>query len=125
MRSPTSAGRRRLTLAATILGSSLAFIDGSAVNVALPVIQRALDADAGETQWVVTAYLLSLSALVLLGGAAADRYGRRRVFMVGIALFTVASIGCGLAPDVATLLLGRALQGAGAALLTPASLALL
>lgn len=117
--------RKRLILAATILGSSLAFIDGSVVNVALPAIQRALAADAAAAQWIVNAYLLLLGALVLIGGALSDRFGRRRVFLIGICLFTAASIGCGLAPNVAILIGARALQGLGAALLTPASLAIL
>ncbi|QXQ07269.1 DHA2 family efflux MFS transporter permease subunit [Sphingosinicellaceae bacterium] len=116
---------RKLTLAATILGSSMAFIDGSVVNVALPAISRALTADATATGWVVNAYLLLLGSLVLAGGSLADRYGRRRIFMIGVAVFTAASVACGLAPSMPWLILGRAAQGAGAALLTPASLALL
>jgi EmrB/QacA subfamily drug resistance transporter len=114
-----------MTLAATILGSSMAFIDGSVVNVALPAIQHSLYADSAATQWIVNAYLLMLGALVLVGGAMADRYGRRLVFLAGVGVFTLASVGCGLAPGIATLVLARALQGIGAALLTPASLALL
>jgi EmrB/QacA subfamily drug resistance transporter len=117
--------RKRLTLAATILGSSMAFIDGSVVNIALPAIQHALHADAASTQWIVNAYLLLLGALVLAGGSAADRYGRRRIFLIGIALFTMASIACGLAPNIKVLIASRAAQGLGAALLTPASLAML
>jgi EmrB/QacA subfamily drug resistance transporter len=117
--------RKRLTLAATILGSSMAFIDGSVVNIALPAIQQALHADAVSTQWIVNGYLLLLGALVLVGGSAADLYGRRRIFLIGVALFTVASIACGLSPDIDALIAGRAVQGLGAALLTPASLAML
>jgi EmrB/QacA subfamily drug resistance transporter len=117
--------RKRLTLAATILGSSMALIDGSVVNIALPAIQQALRADAASAQWIVNAYLLLLGALVLAGGSAADRYGRRRIFLIGIALFTLASIACGLAPDIKVLVASRAVQGLGAALLTPASLAML
>src|ERR1700730_13233620 len=117
--------RKRLTLAATILGSSMAFIDGSVVNIALPAIQQALHADAASTQWIVNAYLLLLGALVLVGGSAARLYGRRRIFLVGITVFTAASIACGLAPDITVLVIGRAVQGLGAALLTPASLAML
>jgi EmrB/QacA subfamily drug resistance transporter len=117
--------RKRLTLAATILGSSMAFIDGSVVNIALPAIQQALHADAASTQWIVNAYLLLLGAMVLVGGSAADLYGRRRIFLIGIALFTAASIACGLAPDITVLIISRAVQGLGAALLTPASLAML
>src|ERR1700687_4057586 len=117
--------RKRLTLAATILGSSMAFIDGSVVNIALPAIQQALHADAASTQWIVNAYLLLLGALVLVGGSAGHLYGRRRIFLLGIAVFTAASIACGLAPDITVLVVGRAIQGLGAALLTPASLAML
>ena len=117
--------RKRLTLAATILGSSMAFIDGSVVNIALPAIQQALHADAASTQWIVNAYLLLLGALVLVGGSAADLYGRRRIFLAGIAVFTTASIACGLAPNITLLVISRAVQGLGAALLTPASLAML
>jgi EmrB/QacA subfamily drug resistance transporter len=117
--------RKRLTLAATILGSSMAFIDGSVVNIALPAIQHALGADAASTQWIVNAYLLLLGALVLVGGSAADLYGRRRIFLTGVAVFTTASIACGLAPNINVLIASRAVQGLGAALLTPASLAML
>src|ERR1700733_14095968 len=117
--------RKRLTLAATILGSSMAFIDGSVVNIALPAIQQALHADVASTQWIVNGYLLLLGALVLVGGAAADLYGRRRIFLTGIAVFTAASVACGLAPNIEALIVSRAAQGFGAALLTPASLAML
>ena len=117
--------RKQLTLAATILGSSMAFIDGSVVNIALPAIQQALQADAASTQWIVNAYLLLLGALVLVGGSAADLYGRRRIFLVGLAIFTAASIACGLSPDITVLVVSRAVQGLGAALLIPASLAML
>src|SRR5258708_1318801 len=117
--------RKRLTLAATILGSSMAFIDGSVVNIALPAIQQALHADAASTQWIVNAYLLLLGALVLVGGSAAELYGRRRVLLLGIGVFTSASIDCGLAPDITALVISRTVQGLGAALLTPASLAML
>jgi EmrB/QacA subfamily drug resistance transporter len=122
---PLSAGRRRLILIATILGSSLAWIDATVVNVALPAMQRALGADPAEAQWVMTAYLLTLGALLLVGGAAGDLYGRRRIFLAGVAVFTLASAACGLAPNASLLVLARAVQGAGAALLTPASLAIL
>jgi EmrB/QacA subfamily drug resistance transporter len=117
--------RKRLTLAATIIGSSMAFIDGSVVNVALPAIQQAMHANAAATQWIVNAYLLLLGALVLTGGSAADLYGRRRIFILGLAVFTMASIACGLSPNTAVLIVSRAAQGFGAALLTPASLAML
>src|SRR6202158_1712473 len=117
--------RKRLTLAATILGSSMAFIDGSVGNIGRPAIQQVLHADAASTQWIVNAYLLLLGALVLVGGSAADLYGRRRIFLLGIAVFTMASIACGLSPDITVLVVSRAVQGLGAALLTPASLAML
>jgi EmrB/QacA subfamily drug resistance transporter len=117
--------RKRLTLAATIVGSSMALLDGSVVNIALPAIQQALHSDAAETQWIVNAYMLLLSALVLIGGSAADLYGRRRIFVLGITVFTAASIACGLSPNIAALIVSRAIQGLGAALLIPASLAML
>ncbi|THD80687.1 MAG: DHA2 family efflux MFS transporter permease subunit [Phenylobacterium sp.] len=112
-------------LAGTVLGSSLAFIDSSAVNLTVPVIQQKLGGDFAAAQWIVNAYALMLGALVLAGGAAADRYGRKRVFLVGVALFAVASAGCGLSPNLPVLIAARALQGMAAAVLTPASLALL
>ena len=117
-------GRTRV-LAATILGSSLAFIDGSVVNVALPAIQGSLGTGTAAMQWVMDAYLLPLGALVLLGGAMGDRLGRVRAFLAGVVLFTAASLACGLAPGTAWLVLGRAVQGVGAALLVPGSLAII
>ena len=108
-----------------MLGSSMAFIDSSAVGVALPAIQRQLGAGAASAQWIVNAYLLILGSLVLVGGAAGDRFGRRRVFMIGVALFGAASLLCGLSPSVPVLVAARALQGLAAALLAPNSLALL
>lgn len=119
------APRSRLVLAGTVLGSSLAFIDSSAVTLTLPVMQQQLGGDVAAAQWIVNAYALMLGALVLAGGAAADRYGRKRVFLIGVAVFTAASLACGLAPNLSMLIAARAAQGAGAALLTPASLALL
>ncbi|MDQ0466984.1 EmrB/QacA subfamily drug resistance transporter [Caulobacter ginsengisoli] len=116
---------RKWVLAATVLGSSLAFIDGSVVGVALPAMQRDLHASAEATPWIVNGYMLFLGALVLIGGAAADRFGRKAVFLIGLAIFTAASVVCGLAPGVEVLLAGRMAQGLGAALLTPASLAIL
>ncbi|HEX6375440.1 MAG TPA: MFS transporter [Allosphingosinicella sp.] len=113
------------TLAASILASSLAFVDGSVVNVALPAIGADLDAPAAGLQWIVNAYLLPLSALLLLGGAAGDKFGRRRLFLLGIALFALASALCALAPSLELLLAGRALQGIASAMLMPNSLALL
>ncbi len=112
-------------LAASILGSSMAFVDGTVVNVALPVLQQDLGATGAEVQWVLEAYLLTLSALLLLGGSLADRLGRRRIFASGTALFAGASIGCALAPSTSWLIVSRAVQGVGGALLIPTSLALL
>ncbi|NYH16634.1 MFS transporter [Paraburkholderia bryophila] len=117
--------RKKLALAATILGSSMAFIDGSVVNVALPSIQTELGTSVAAIQWVVDAYLLFLGALVLVGGSLGDKLGRRTVFITGIVLFTLASIGCGLAPGAAALIAARAVQGVGAALLVPSSLAII
>lgn len=122
---PLSAGRKRWILVATVLGSSLTFIDGSALGVALPAIQNDLAAGPAAVQWVSNAYLLTLGALVLIGGAAGDRFGRRRIFLIGVALFALASVACGLAPTVELLIAGRALQGIGAALLTPGALAVI
>jgi len=115
----------RLVLATTILASSLAFIDGSVVNVGLPAIGKSLHAHAGELPWVINAYLLPLSALLLFGGAAGDRYGRRRLLVIGTIVFALASAGCALAPNMAVLLTGRVIQGVGAAILMPNSLAIL
>ena len=115
----------RLVLLTTILASSLAFVDGSVVNVGLPAIGRTLQGDASALQWVVNAYLLPVSALLLLGGALGDRFGRRRMLIAGTALFALASIACALAPTLATLILARIVQGTGAAMLMPNSLAIL
>jgi EmrB/QacA subfamily drug resistance transporter len=112
-------------LVATILGSSMAFIDGSVVSVALPVIQRELNATATDVQWIVEAYSLFLAALILVGGSLGDHFGRRRIFAIGIAIFTVASITCGLSPNVLQLIIARAFQGIGGALLVPGSLAII
>jgi EmrB/QacA subfamily drug resistance transporter len=112
-------------LATTILGTSMVFIDGSVVNVALPVIQSELDTSVTGAQWVVNAYMLLLSALILVGGAAGDRFGRRRIFVIGVAVFTAASVACGLAPSSGTLIAARAVQGIGGALLVPSSLAII
>jgi EmrB/QacA subfamily drug resistance transporter len=118
-------GTGRWILAASVLGSSLSFIDGSVVSVALPVLQRELGASVSSAQWIVEAYQLFLSSLVLLGGSTADRYGRRRVFVVGTVIFAAASLACGLAPSTEILIASRAVQGIGASLLVPASLAML
>ncbi|MEO8430964.1 MAG: DHA2 family efflux MFS transporter permease subunit [Acidobacteriota bacterium] len=115
----------RWTLAAAILGSSIAFLDANVVSVALPVIQKNLSATVSSAQWVVEAYALFLSALVLVGGSLADRFGRRRVFVVGVAAFAAASVLCGLAPSAPALIAARAAQGIAAALLVPSSLAIL
>ncbi len=115
----------RLVLATTILASSLAFIDGSVVNVGLPAIGKSLHAAASERPWVINAYLLPLSALLLFGGAAGDRFGRRLMLIVGTVVFAAASAACAFAPNMALLLAGRVVQGVGAAILMPNSLAIL
>jgi EmrB/QacA subfamily drug resistance transporter len=112
-------------LVATILGSSMAFIDGTVVNVALPILQKVLHASVVDVQWVVEAYSLFLSALLLVGGALGDQFGRRRIYALGIVLFTGASVLCGLSPNVKLLILARAIQGVGGALLVPGSLAII
>jgi EmrB/QacA subfamily drug resistance transporter len=112
-------------LAATILGSSMAFIDGTVVNVALPALQANLNATVVDVQWVVESYALFLAALILVGGSMGDRFGRRRVFCAGAALFALASIWCGVAPGVGQLIVARAVQGVGGALLVPGSLAII
>jgi EmrB/QacA subfamily drug resistance transporter len=117
--------RPHWVLVTTILASSLSFVDGSVVNVGLPALGATFHATAGDLQWVINAYLLPLSALLLLGGAAGDRYGQARLLVVGTSMFGAASIGCALAPSLKGLLIGRALQGIGAALLMPNSLAIL
>ena len=115
----------RLVLLATILGSGLAQLDGSVVNVALPRIGENLGAGLTGLQWTINAYTLTLSGLLLLGGSLGDRLGRRRIFLVGVVWFALASAGCALAPTSGVLIAMRALQGVGAALLTPGSLAIL
>lgn len=116
---------RHWILAATILGSSLAFIDASTVNVALPALQESLGATVIEIQWVVNAYTLFLASLILLGGSLGDHYGRTRVFTFGVVVFTLASVWCGLSPTAEQLILARALQGIGGALLVPGSLVII
>ena len=115
----------RWTLAACVLASSLSFVEGSVLNVALPAIRESYGAGAAEVQWVVNAYLLPLSALLLLGGALGDHYGRRLLLLIGTGLFAATSLVCALAPSLEILLAARAAQGVGAALLLPNSLALL
>jgi EmrB/QacA subfamily drug resistance transporter len=115
----------RWVLLATVLGSGLAMLDATVVNIAVRAIGEDFDASFAALQWTLGAYTLTLASLILLGGALGDRYGRRRVFVVGVVWFAAASALCGLAPDVETLIAARALQGVGGALLTPGSLAIL
>src|SRR5436305_3930493 len=117
--------QRRWTLAATILGSSMVFIDGTVVNVALPALQTKLNATATDVQWVVEAYTLFLAALLLFGGSLGDRFGRKKIYAIGVALFALASIWCGVAPSIHQLIIARAAQGVGGALLVPGSLAII
>jgi EmrB/QacA subfamily drug resistance transporter len=121
----SAASHSRWVLAATILASSMAFIDGTVVNVALPALQKDLNATAIGVQWVVEAYALFLSALLLVGGSLGDHYGRKRVFLIGVSLFAAASAWCGLAPNIEQLIAARAVQGIGGALLIPGSLAII
>ena len=123
--SSLSASRRRLTLVATILGSSIAILDGSVVSVALPSIQRSLGGGLAGQQWVSNAYLLTLGSLILLGGSLGDIFGERRVFAIGVGGFGAASLLCALAPSIGVLIAFRALQGVAGALLTPSSLAVI
>ncbi|MGZ8176642.1 MFS transporter [Williamsia sp. SKLECPSW1] len=115
----------RWVVAAAVLGTAIVMLDSTVVNVALPRIAADLDAGLASLQWTVTAYMTTLSALVLLGGSLGDRFGRRRVFIVGIVLFAFASLACGLAPGIEVLVAARAVQGVGGALLTPGSLAMI
>jgi len=112
-------------LAATILGSSMVFIDGTVVNVALPALQTSLNATVTDVQWVVEAYALFLAALLLLGGSLGDHFGRKRIYAVGISVFVLASIWCGLSPNIFQLIVARAVQGVGGAMLVPGSLAII
>nr|WP_255506068.1 MFS transporter [Mycolicibacterium sp. 018/SC-01/001] len=123
VRRGTAAGR--WVLFATVLGSAMVMIDSTVVNVALPHISRELHADFGGVQWIINAYTLTLAGLILLGGSLGDRFGRRRIFLVGVVWFAVASAACGFAPNIDMLIIARALQGVGGALLTPGSLALI
>jgi EmrB/QacA subfamily drug resistance transporter len=119
------ASQKPWVLLATILASSITYIDVSVVNIALPAIENNLATSVTVIQWLVNAYTLCLSALLLTGGAAADRFGRRKMFIIGIILFAAASVWCGFAPSIAQLILARAIQGVGAAILIPCSLALI
>lgn len=112
-------------LAATILGSGIASIDATAVNVALPIMQRSLHATAADVQWVIEGYSLFLASLILVGGSLGDRLGRRRVFAAGLVIFTVASVACGIAPNIGLVIAARCVQGIGAACLVPGSLAII
>jgi EmrB/QacA subfamily drug resistance transporter len=120
-----SSRARTLTLVATILGSGIALLDATVVNVALPAIENDLGGGLAGQQWVVNAYLLTLGSLILVGGSLGDIYGERRIFALGVGLFGLASLFCALAPNIELLVAARALQGATSALLTPASLALI
>src|SRR6267378_7548553 len=122
---PCAKGQERWILAATILASSMAFIDGTVVNVALPSLQQNLQATAIGVQWVVEAYSLFLSALLLVGGSLGDHYGRKRIFVIGVSIFAIASAWCGIAPNINQLIIARAAQGVGGALLVPGSLAII
>jgi EmrB/QacA subfamily drug resistance transporter len=122
---PCAAADKPWVLAATILGSSMAFIDGTVVNVAIPTLQTAFHATVVDAQWVVESYGLFLSSLILAGGALGDLFGRRRVFLIGVGIFAAASVACGLAPSILTLVIARCVQGIGAALLVPGSLAII
>src|SRR5881394_3673196 len=121
---PCSKRAGRWVLVATTLASSMAFIDSTVVNVALPALQANLNATIVDVQWVIEAYSLLLAALLLVGGSLGDHYGRRRIFLLGIALFAVASAACGLVGNIHQLIVARAFQGFGAALLVPGSLAI-
>jgi EmrB/QacA subfamily drug resistance transporter len=122
---PCASSTGRWVLIVAILGSSMAFIDGTVVNVALAELQSTLEATIAQVQWVVESYALLLAALLLTGGSMGDMYGRRKIFSAGVALFAAASAWCGLAPNITQLIVARAVQGAGAALLVPGSLALI
>ncbi|CAN5783077.1 MFS transporter [soil metagenome] len=120
-----TATQKRWVLVATIVGSSMAFIDGTIVNVALPSIQQSLRATAADAQWVVESYALLLASLLLVGGSLGDHFGRRRIFVVGVVFFAIASVACAMSQRIDFLIMARALQGIGAALLVPGSLALI
>ena len=122
---PCEKARTRWILAATILGSSMVFIDGTVVNVALPALQAKLNATSVDVQWVVESYALFLAALLLLGGSLGDHFGRRRIYAIGVVLFALASVWCGLAPNILQLIIARAVQGIGGAMLVPGSLAII
>jgi MFS family permease len=114
----------RWLLAVAVLGSGIAFLDATVVNVALPEIGRDLHASTSTLQWILNGYTLTLASLILLGGSLGDRYGRRRIFVYGTGLFTIASLLCAVAPNAELLVVARLVQGVGGALLTPGSLAM-
>src|SRR5947209_4624277 len=116
---------KRLTLVATIMGSGIALLDSTIVNVALPTIQRSLGGGLAAQQWVANAYLLTLGSLILIGGSLGDIFGERRVFAIGVVAFGMLSLLCALAPTIGVLIAARALQGAAGALVTPSSLAII
>ena len=122
---PADTHQKRWVLICAVLASTMAFVDESVVNVALPRIEADLHTSLSAMQWVINAYTLCMSALLLIGGAAGDRFGRRRIFMIGVSVFALASIACGLAPNPGALIAARALQGVGAAFLIPCGLALI
>ncbi|GAA1153649.1 MFS transporter [Streptomyces hebeiensis] len=120
-----SSARGRWVILTTVLGSSMALLDSTVVNVALPHIGRALNADLAALQWTVNAYTVTLAGLILLGGSLGDRYGRRKIFVLGVTWFALGSLVCGIAPNAAVLIAARAFQGVGGALLVPGSLAII
>ena len=123
--SQLGARQRRLTLVAMCIGQGMILLDNTIVNVALPAIQSGLRVSPGNLEWTVNAYVLALASLIILGGALGDRYGRRRLFLVGLVIFTVFSAACALSRSDAALILNRGLQGAGAAIMAPLSLSIL
>lgn len=122
---PCRRSARVWVLVATILGSSMAFIGSTGENVALPTLQTDLQATVADVQWVVESYALFVAALILAGGPLGDHLGRRRIFVLGVALFAIASAWCGLAPTIEQLIIARGVQGIGGALLIPGSLAII
>jgi MFS family permease len=122
---PCEEKSRPWVFAATIIGSAMAFIDSTVTNVALPQIQERLGATATDSQWIVESYALFLSALILVGGSLGDHFGRRRIFSLGVIVFTLASVWCGLSTSPEMLIAARAVQGVGGAMLIPGSLAII
>jgi MFS family permease len=118
-------GRRRLTLVAMCIGQGMILLDNTLVNVALPAIQKGLGVTPGALEWTVNAYVLALASLIIVGGTLGDRYGRKRLYLIGLAIFTIFSAACGLARTDVELIVNRALQGAGAAIMAPLTLSIL